>query len=195
MRLRRRPLVLALATALTLVAMPVGAATPAFEFDINMSSSSIEVTVDFEPVPPGFAWGSFEASGVPEELVGLFPASDVDDRGRPLPEAEPLLLSLKRVDWGVYRDSIDVDDGEWAVVAWPLIDGFDPDDHPGAARTEIVLVGTSDVILGATQAEARASDGLPLWTWIVLGGVIVSGLALGAVRLNAGRERVESDSR
>lgn len=151
------------------------AATPAFEFDIDVNGSSIEVTVDFEAVPPGFAWGSFEASGVPEELVGLFPAEDVDDRGRPLPGADPILLSLERIEEGIYQDAVGVQEGQWAVVAWPLVADFDPEAHPGTARTAVVTVG-----------------GPPAWVWLGVGVLAASAVALAAARLSAQRERVES---
>ena len=176
MRLRRVASTLVLGTVLVLLSVTsASAATPAFEFDIEVNGSSIEVTVDFETLPPGFAWSSFEASGVLEQLIGLFPAEDVDDRGRPLPRAEPILLSLERIEEGTYKDSITVEEGQWAVVAWPLITDFDSEANPGAARTAVVTVG-----------------GPPAWMWLGLGALAASTVVLAAARLRARGKRVES---
>lgn len=153
------------------------AATPAFEFDIRVDGSTVQVTVDFEPVPIGFAWSQLEASGVPDELVGVYPADQVDDRGRPFPDVVPQLLSLKRVEEGVYTDSLTLTDGRWAVVAWPLFPDFDPDTSVGAARTEFVTVG-----------------GPPTWVWPAFGAIAAMAVARLAIGSKTRRRPVKEES-
>jgi hypothetical protein len=166
MRSRRVTLTLLMSVGLISLSLASAlAATPAFDFEVGVHGLTIRVVVDFEPVPVGFAWPQLEASGVPEELVGLFPADRVDDRGRPLVDAEPILLSLDRTDVGVYEDSVTLPEGRWAVVAWPLLPDFDPEANPGAARTEFVTIG-----------------GPPAWVWLGMGaivGIVVAGLSVG----------------
>jgi hypothetical protein len=98
---------------------PIAAVTPGFELAADVDGSTIHVTLTFEPVPNGFAWGSLEASGVLEELAGLVPVDLVDD-GRTRAPAEPVLIPLLRSGERIYTGTAKVPAGRWAVVAWPL---------------------------------------------------------------------------
>ncbi|HEX9643660.1 MAG TPA: hypothetical protein VGC11_06655 [Acidimicrobiia bacterium] len=179
MKPRRATLTLLTSAGLMVITVaPASAATPAFGFDIRVDGPSVRVVVDFEPVPDGFAWSQLEASGVLDELVGLVPRDQVDDRGCPLAEADPVLLSLERIEEGVYADSVTLPDGRWAVVAWPLVSGFDPDANPGAARTEVVAVRRQSV-----------------WVWLGVGAIAAVVVAGGALGLRARRDPVESHPR
>ncbi len=124
-----------------LAASPALAAVPSFTMEIAPDPSGIEVTVTFEPVPTGFNWASMEESGIFEALVGVLPADKIDDRGRPVPDAAPEVVELTRVSEGVYRGSIALADGRWAVFPYPLSAEFDPAANPGAASTKLVTVG------------------------------------------------------
>jgi hypothetical protein len=127
-----------------LSAVPADAATPAFDLDVEARRGSVVITVTFEPVPPGFNWAAFESSGVPDELVGVLPAEEVDERGRPLSQDGLRLASLRSIEEGVYLAEVAVDQGRWAVVPWPLV----PDFSPGAPSTRFVNidVGTSPML-------------------------------------------------
>jgi len=124
-----------------LFASPAQGAVPSFTIEVDPGPAGIEVTVMFEPVPSGFNWASMEGSGVFEILVGVLPADKVDDRGRPVPDAAPEVVELTRVSEGVYRGSIELEAGRWAVFPYPLTADFDPARHPGAASTQVVTVG------------------------------------------------------
>lgn len=141
------------------------AATPGFDFVVRVDGSTVHVTVSFEPVPSGFAWPQMETSGVLDGLVGVLPADEVDGEGRPLPDASPRLLTLQRVEEGVYADSVMLPKGRWVVVAWPLVPNSDLESFVGLAGTEYVTVG-----------------GQPAWVWLGAGAVaaiLVAGFSLG----------------
>lgn len=136
-RRRAQRLVLAASVGLLLeLPQVVLAMTPAFSVDVDATTRALAVTVRFDSVPSGFAWGQLEASGVLDELVGVLPSSDVDEHGRPLKNADAILIHLARVSAGVYRGETALPHGGmWAVVAWPLVKGFDP-----ATPTQVVSV-------------------------------------------------------
>lgn len=177
MKRRRVASLLLLIAGFTVASLlSVSAASPAFEFDIDVTGSRVQVTVDFEPVPVGFAWGSFEASGFLDRLVGLFPADVVDDRGRPVTDTEAIPVSLERREEGIYQGSVLVPEGRWAVVAWPSVPDFDPQASPGAARTAFVEVG-----------------GPPAWVWLGVGAFAALLVAVAGTRLSL-RRREPADS-
>ena len=151
------------------------AATPGFDFGVRVDGSTIHVTVSFEPVPSGLAWPQMEASGVLDELVGVLPADRVDSEGRPLPDASPRLLTLHRVEEGVYADSVMLSEGRWAVVAWPLVPNSELDSFVGPAGTEYVTVG-----------------GPPAWVWLGAGAVAAIFVVVFSLGLKPGSEPVRS---
>lgn len=117
------------------------AAGPGSEFKVEIEGSELVITVVFQQVPEGFAWEAFEASGFPEKMVGVLPADDADDRGRPGEGARVQLVSLTRVEEGIYRGTVRVSNGRWVVVVWPLAQDFDPERNSGTAETVYVQVG------------------------------------------------------
>lgn len=149
----------------TLLPMPpISAAVPAFEIDTEVDGPTIHVTVTFQPVPTGFAWASLEASGVLERLVGLVPAVQIGEDDRPKPDSELVLIPLNRRKEGVYKGAAEVQEGRWAVVAWPVEPGFGSETNPGSPATQLVSVG-----------------GPPAWVWLALGGAgaaVIAGLSL-----------------
>lgn len=140
-------------------ASPVNAATPAFDLHVDSQGSSVEVTVRFQQAVSTVE--EFEGSGVLDRLIGVLPADQVDEDGRPLRGSDPRLVSLEPVEGGVtYQGSIRVDDGEWAFFPWPGSPSFDPDENPGAPATEFVTV-----------------EGRSLSIWLAIGAVAIIGVA------------------
>lgn len=140
---------LAVPMVVTVGLLSANAATPAFAMDVDPEGSMVVVTV--YSARPGLV------SGILDELIGALPADEVDDKGRPLPGSEPVLVTLEKNDdrdyegatqvgggewaWFVYEGAIQVGGGEWAFFPWPLSPDFDPDRNPGAPSTEFVRVG------------------------------------------------------
>lgn len=147
--------------------MVASAATPGFEMGVETDVETLVVTVTFEPVPSGFAWGTMEASGVLDRLVGVLPADQLDEGGRPVGGSVPQLVRLERVSEGVYEGQTVVPhDGEWSVVAWPLSPDLNPQATPvvvvvGAGTPAIVWLGLGFcvfvvVFLVANRAKTKA---------------------------------------
>lgn len=131
---------------------------PAYEQVIETSSDTIEITVIFEPVPPGFAWGSLEASGALGELIGVLPADGVDEDGRPFDTTAVVLADLRIVEEGSYSAEVVVGPGEWAVVPWPLVPNYTQAmAHPGTPWTEFVSVGLDSAWLPVAAVAAGAA--------------------------------------
>lgn len=146
-------------------AASAGAATPAFELDVVISNGSAVITVRFvQPVPEGF-----ESSGVLNRLVGVLPADGVDDRGRPLDDEEPRLVTLRRIDQGVYQAEVPLDSaGSWAVVPWPLVPAFDTQSNPGAPQTSFFAVGSGiPLVVWLSGGAAVGIAGLFLLVWFI----------------------------
>lgn len=133
------------------VAIPAEAATPAFELQADVADDTVIVRVTFlQPMPVGI-----EGSGVLEQLIGVAPAEDLGEGGRPTPEADIHLLSLREVEGdGIYGSELKVGPGRWAVVPWPLVSEFDPEQNPGVPATLFVVVGSSPTawVIGASVA-------------------------------------------
>lgn len=156
MALRRVKGVL-LAVALVVVpSMPALSAGPAFELQAAKDDDRLIITVLFEAVPLGFAWDQFEQSGFPDEMIGVVPADQVGDDGRPSADAELRLVHLDRVDEGIYRGEIAIDDGDWAVVPWPLDKEFDNDGHAGVPETLLVSSDKASTVLVLVGVVALA---------------------------------------
>lgn len=159
---------------LLLASLPALAAMPAFEWVVGAQVDAIEVTITFEPVPSGFAWPSLEESGALGELVGAVPSDEVDQAGRPIPGADPILFDLERIETGIYGATAETGPGKWAVVVWPMTGEF-PVPQPGIPETTFVTVTTSP-----------SSPVLP-WALLVVGSGVV-----GAVWLSRRRQTVDA---
>ena len=72
--------------------------------DVDPEGSMVVVTV--YSARPGLQ------SGVLDELIGALPADEVDDKGRPLPGSEPVLVTLEKNDDRDYEGRTLVD-GRW----------------------------------------------------------------------------------
>ncbi len=181
MKIHARRLAVCLAVVglgVVLIGPPAWAAMPAFEWEVEARTDSIGITVTFEPVSVGFAWRNLEGSGSLGELVGVLPASAVDQQGRPTDTSDLVLADLQRVEIGIYAADVAVGQGEWAVVAWPMVPDYEPDRHPETPLTDFVTVGP--------ETDRFSTAWLP-----VLAGVVLFGIG-GAIWFSRRRQRVDA---
>jgi hypothetical protein len=111
-----------------------------------------------------------------DELIGVLPADQIEEDGRPLAGTDPVLVSLERVESGViYEGSVELSEGEWAFFPWPTNETFNPEGNPGAPPTQYVTVG----------------DTSP-WPWLGLGAAIAAAVGVFTLVLR-GRSPVTSE--
>jgi hypothetical protein len=149
--------VLAAAGFLTLTAAPAHAKIPPFTIEVQIDGDSAIITVRIGGL--GGSQTSVQGFDPPnlDNLVSVYPAGALDDRGRPRSHVDAIPADLIRVEHGVYQGVVTVDTpGQWAVVPFPASVSFDP--------------GTPihDAYPHTTVFDIRKA-GFSSWTWPALG--------------------------
>ncbi len=149
--------------------VPASAKLPRFEVDVTVSGGEALIRVWFPSqnltlldVRVWFqSQDSMLSDGIPQAgldgLLAVYPAGDLDDRGRPVVHGNSLPVDLGWVDGrGWYQGRVEVDGpGSWVVVPFPTA-SFDPEyasHHEYPANVGFVVVDPSNrpLLLGGAS--------------------------------------------
>lgn len=158
-----RRLLLLTTVVLFTTALPASAKMPPFEMEVDPQGGTIHVEVRISGDEALI--DSFDPTDL-NGLVGVFPADQVDDEGRPLPALKTgTNVPLSRAEPGIYEGSVQVEPGRWAVVPFPQT--------VGALRVE-------DAYPETVMIESE-DEGGAIWAWAAVGAAIAIAWGFRAV--------------
>jgi len=158
-------LVLATVVLLT-TALPASAKMPPFEMAVEPRGDTLHVEVTIGRDDPQLI-DSFDAPEL-NGLIGVFPADQVDEEGRPLYVLDKGTdVPLIRVAPGTYQGSVELEPGHWAVVPFPGVSG--------------VVRGSAEGWYPHTALVDLTEERSDLWVLAAVGAALAIALRIRAV--------------
>lgn len=174
------------ATLVVVMTLPASAKLPPFEVEVTVIEGEAHVRVWFPseggviqgiPVSQSFSSSEWHPPAEIDSLLAVYPAGDIDERGRPSTHENSTPVHLHRpvhLRWieslGWYEGRVEVaGPGSWVVVQYPTAD-YDPDyglyhPYPPTLTFEVPGQGgglESTVLITALMTALIAGAGLAL---------------------------------